>query len=270
MSATRPAIELSIGIIARSASPAFDRGEDVLERRARHRLPVGVVLLAHEVGVGARFTLVGDASHGHVLSVYRAALGRCAQRPRCPGGASRRRRSVARPAREPPRPARGDERDDAAAAHPGAERSGLDRRLGGDVELGAADLEVVAQRRVRRGEDRAQLGPRARTRWPRRAARTRAVSVMTCRVRAFSARPRASARHPARRRPGARGRAPRRPAGTRRARSGGGPRRRCRRPSAPARWRGCRGSDSMTMSAPPDPMPWSSRVAATAGGSDDR
>ena len=43
MSATRPAIELSIGIIARSAVAALDGREDVLERRAGDGLPVGVV-----------------------------------------------------------------------------------------------------------------------------------------------------------------------------------------------------------------------------------
>ena len=37
MSATRPAVEFSIGIIASSASPSADRGEGLLERRARHR-----------------------------------------------------------------------------------------------------------------------------------------------------------------------------------------------------------------------------------------
>ncbi len=40
---------------------ALDGREDVLERRAGHGLPVGVVLPAHQVGVGAGLALVGDA-----------------------------------------------------------------------------------------------------------------------------------------------------------------------------------------------------------------
>ena len=60
MSATRPAIELSIGIIASVRLAALDRREDVLERRAGQRLQVRVVLAAHLVGVGARLALVGD------------------------------------------------------------------------------------------------------------------------------------------------------------------------------------------------------------------
>ena len=42
----------------------LDRCEGVLERRARERLPVGVGLLADQVGVGSRLTLVGDPARG--------------------------------------------------------------------------------------------------------------------------------------------------------------------------------------------------------------
>ena len=62
MSATRPAIELSIGIIARSASPPSTAAKTSSNDAQATRLPVGVVLLAHQVGVGAGFALVGDAS----------------------------------------------------------------------------------------------------------------------------------------------------------------------------------------------------------------
>jgi hypothetical protein len=49
--------------------PALDRGEDVLERRAGQRLPVGIVLLAHLVGVGPGLALIGDTSSGHDQSL---------------------------------------------------------------------------------------------------------------------------------------------------------------------------------------------------------
>ena len=62
MSATRPASELSIGIIARSASPPSTAAKTSSNDAQGDRLPVGVVLLAHQVGVGARLALVGDAS----------------------------------------------------------------------------------------------------------------------------------------------------------------------------------------------------------------
>ena len=66
MSATRPAIELSIGIIARSASPPSTAAKTSSNDAHGDRLPVGVVLLAHQVGVGAGLALVGDAPGGRV------------------------------------------------------------------------------------------------------------------------------------------------------------------------------------------------------------
>ena len=60
MSATRPASEFSIGIMARSASPLLDRGEAILEGRAGHRLGVGIDLAAGEVRIGAGLALEHD------------------------------------------------------------------------------------------------------------------------------------------------------------------------------------------------------------------
>ena len=108
---------------------ALHRREDVLERRARHRLPVGVVLPAHEVGVGAGLSLVGDASVGvtarHfptlVLSTF-APVDGCG----CPGPGS-----VASPMNESraPRssPCRGSPDAGRVTAHRGAPRPGPPR-----------------------------------------------------------------------------------------------------------------------------------------------
>ena len=55
----------------------LDRGEDVLERRARYRQPVRVVLLADQVRVGAGLALIGDpprTGHGRSLSGARSAI----------------------------------------------------------------------------------------------------------------------------------------------------------------------------------------------------
>ena len=65
MSATRPAIELSIGIIARSASPPSTAAKTSSNDAQAQRLPVGVVLLADQVGVGAGLALVGDPASRH-------------------------------------------------------------------------------------------------------------------------------------------------------------------------------------------------------------
>ena len=65
---------------------ALHHREDVLERRARHRLPVGVVLPAHEVGVGAGLSLVGDPSAAHRDSFPRRTPDvRRVDHGRCPG-----------------------------------------------------------------------------------------------------------------------------------------------------------------------------------------
>ncbi len=53
MSATRPATEFSIGIIAYLHVAGFDRGQRILERRARHRLVVGVGFVARQMRIGA-------------------------------------------------------------------------------------------------------------------------------------------------------------------------------------------------------------------------
>ena len=62
MSATRPGDRVVDRDHRQLGVAALHGREHVLERRARHRLPVGVVQLAHHVGVGARLALVGDAS----------------------------------------------------------------------------------------------------------------------------------------------------------------------------------------------------------------
>ena len=60
MSATRPASEFSIGIMASVGLPLLDRGEAVLEGRAGHGLVVGIDLLAGEVGIGSGLALEHD------------------------------------------------------------------------------------------------------------------------------------------------------------------------------------------------------------------
>ena len=60
MSATRPATELSIGIMPSSTSPEDDRREGILEGGAGQRLGIGIGLEAGDVGVGAGLALEGD------------------------------------------------------------------------------------------------------------------------------------------------------------------------------------------------------------------
>ena len=62
MSATRPAIEFSIGIMPRSADAVLQRGEGVLERRAGQRRAVGIIVEAGDVRIGAWLALIGDRS----------------------------------------------------------------------------------------------------------------------------------------------------------------------------------------------------------------
>ena len=57
MSATRPAIEFSIGIMPSSALPVLHGGERVLEGGAGQRLPVRIDVAAGDVGVGAGLAL---------------------------------------------------------------------------------------------------------------------------------------------------------------------------------------------------------------------
>ena len=148
-----------------------DRREDVLERGARHGLPRRGSARSPRCGSSRRALpgrrsgcLVAHVSSRRPESTTWCAVG-CACTTNASGRATAGRRSGPRPARARPRPGRaGPGRCAAAepaAGHAGAERPGLERGLDRDVELGAADLEVVAQRRVRRGEDRAELGPGA-------------------------------------------------------------------------------------------------------------
>ena len=65
---------------------------------------------------------------------------------------------------------------EAAAGHPGAQRAGGEGRVDDQVELGAGDPEVVAQRGVALGEDRARC----------RGRRPASSSAMTCSTRWFS------------------------------------------------------------------------------------
>ena len=67
MSATRPATELSIGIMARCGRAILHRLEGVLEGAAGQRFQVGVGLHAGNVGIGAGFALIGNLL-GHIFS----------------------------------------------------------------------------------------------------------------------------------------------------------------------------------------------------------
>ena len=64
MSATRPATEFSIGIMPSVGVAAADRGEGVLEGRARHRLVVRIDLARREVRIRARLALEDDLLGG--------------------------------------------------------------------------------------------------------------------------------------------------------------------------------------------------------------
>ena len=62
MSATRPATELSIGIMRELGAAVTDGGERVLEGRAREWLVAAISLVAGDMRIGARLALEGDLS----------------------------------------------------------------------------------------------------------------------------------------------------------------------------------------------------------------
>ena len=76
MSATRPAIEFSIGIIASAARAVGDGREGVLEACAGQRRHLRIGVAAGDVGIGAGLSLIGD-KFGHASS---SSLARGAQR----------------------------------------------------------------------------------------------------------------------------------------------------------------------------------------------
>ena len=67
MSATRPAIEFSIGIMARARRALVHRREGILEGRAGQRLPYRDGVPAGDVGIGARLALERN-DLAHVMS----------------------------------------------------------------------------------------------------------------------------------------------------------------------------------------------------------
>ena len=71
---------------------------------------------------------------------------------------------------------------EAAAGHAGAEGACGEGGVDGGVELGHGDLEVVAERGVGRGEQRADVAQAGR-RATSRPLSTRSISVTTCRTR---------------------------------------------------------------------------------------
>ena len=160
---------------------ALDGGEDVLERRARHGLPVGVVLQADLVGVGARLALVGDASRcrspaqSRVGGVVRPRRVSASGRP----GRARPSRAVWRcartpsPRRRPRRPARGRARPAQEVAALRAETAGALRHLascattrsatsGGRLSWSLALLDDERRRGRADLDPRAQRGPQLR------------------------------------------------------------------------------------------------------------
>ena len=131
---------------------------------------------------------------------------------------------------------REDRAAEAAAGHPGAERPGLDGRRDGDVDLRPGHLEVVAQRRVRGGQQRPGPRPARPRRSSSAVASTRPFSVTTCRARrAAAGRSRRSScgARPVMSRSDAHAERPRRVLAAR----GGGPRTRRRRARAGPRCR---------------------------------
>ena len=122
---------------------------------------------------GATATPTSSGSSPGSSSARAAAdPGQAQQRPAAPEGSASRKRRAPEALRVEGLVDRGgdgvhlvgrDQRHgraaEAAAGHPGADRTGADGSVDGDVELGAGDLEVVAHRGVRGGEQVAQRRP---------------------------------------------------------------------------------------------------------------